>query len=155
MQMSVASSDWSGVSGRWYTIKARGWDTAATKLSSSSTIRKAPVGLEGPGLAGMCARRRWRTLKLTAPLIRRRWLYITNNYEKNTYQKKKKEKTKKPLTISTAMRQEREGIFHYPGQIPCKRIRRRRRQACWGFQGAVTWTSKTERTVIHVLRYIF
>lgn len=34
------------------------------------------------------------------------------------------------LTISAAMRQKRERIFHYPGQIPCKRIRNRGRQAC-------------------------
>lgn len=35
------------------------------------------------------------------------------------------------LTISAAMRQEREGVFHYPGEIPCKIIRRRRRYVCW------------------------
>lgn len=65
----MASHDWSGVSGTLYTIKAGGWDIVAIELSASSMIKKATVGLERPGLAGMCTSGRWRTLKLTVPLI--------------------------------------------------------------------------------------
>lgn len=134
----MACNDWSGVSGTLYTIKAGGWDIAATKLSASSMIKKATVGLERPGLAGMCTNGRQRTPKLTTPLIMRRWLYITNNYEKYTYHIDFDETGKgRNLSLSTSDSMQKDQEEEKAGLLVTPR--------------SCDLDIKTERTLTHVL----